>query len=227
MKRWRIVVVAAMIATAFAACGFPDVTFTPELLADSGAHDARSDGPANEAGSGPSDAMVDAPVVDALPPPVEIEAGTVSDAETRDDAAVRLEAGADGAGCVDPSNPCDCDKDRHPHEGDSCVAPVGTEADCDDLDPLVHPGQFYVAASWQSPHTPEGDFDCNGTTEKQWTEGIPCNSLIGGNCTEGFEAADVPCGVSAKYNHCQALNLLGIGLVCSVKSYEMRVQGCK
>lgn len=223
--RWRFVAAVSLATAGFAACGFPDVTFAPDVTADSG-KDARADGTVSEVGPRPDeDGSFDAETVDAIPPPVELEASTETDADTRGDGEGRIEAGPDG-GC-DAADPCDCDNDKSLHEASTCLAPVGTTPDCDDLDPVIRPGKGYTAVEWQSPHTPVGDFNCDGQTDKQWPENVPCSGLLPANCTQGFEAAEVACGTIAKYNYCQLVNLLGIGLVCSVKSYEMRIQGCK
>jgi hypothetical protein len=153
--------------------------------------------------------------VEAAEPP---DAGTADTAP--DDAAVRDDASqpVDASGC----SSCDCDTDTFSSGDAGCAPPDAAGTDCDDLDPLVHPGQGYVASTWTSPHQPVGDWDCNGLTVKQLPHNVTCPPTTA-NCaaTEGFKG-DPACGASAPYVTCQ-IQLLS----CVVKTTVMRDQGCK
>jgi hypothetical protein len=205
-------VIASFATCAAIACSFPDASFVAD---EAGAPDAQGDSP-----------------VDAAPVPVDAEAGAIiqddvdpdagnEEASTRppDSGVVRPDGGVDASACTPE---CDCDHDSHRSE--TCSSPP--KDDCDDFDPLVHPGSGFVAATWDpaSPHKIEGDWDCNGTTLKQFNHDVPCGLLS--NCGEGFKD-DPDCGVTATYNHCQTVSVLGLGLLCQVGSTEQRTQACK
>ncbi|MBX3229836.1 MAG: hypothetical protein KIT84_05835 [Labilithrix sp.] len=214
--------VACAAVGAFAACSFPEVVF------DDGAPEAGPDGRIDDIDAAATDGGVDATdaVSDAgdggrvRPDDVDPEGGT-RDAAVRDDASVRLDGGPDGSGCAVA---CDCDGDLSLNR--SCELPPDERPDCDDFDPLVYPGQDFVASPWdpQSSHPTPNDWNCDGKVTKQFDYGIKCSLT---DCTEGF-AIDVPCGATGTYNICKpALNVLGLVTLCSVGSTEQRIQGCR
>lgn len=146
-----------------------------------GGYSARDD--ASAANSGHDDAEA--------PPPPDDDAGTAIELP---DGGLRVDGG-DG-GCPQP---CDCDGDGWPNA--TCPPGDGGLHDCDDLDPFIHPGQdTFISSPWDtaSPHTPAGDWNCNGQRETQYSINVSC----GGACTgSGFEG-DPACGTEAIFVSC-------------------------
>ena len=197
------------------ACSFPEPTFVPDEPGDG------SDATADQTGE--TDAAVDGEASVVLPPDVDPEGGTHDATTVSPDASIpRPDAGPD----ADAGTPtcCDCDKDTHTQNATTCT---GARDDCDDYNSGIHPGQDFVSSPWDktSPHLPAGDWDCNGTTVKQYAYGVTCLLLT--NCTEGF-ATNLDCGQTGTYNFCkQSLPIPGLPLTCQVDHSEQRTQGCR
>jgi hypothetical protein len=188
-------------ASAFVACGFPDVSFAPE---PTGAPDAGDEGQTADGQVKRSDAS------NELPPDVDPEGGT-KDATTIPEGGQKVDA---AVGC------CDCDKDMFKVDSGTCGVPTG---DCDDLNPYVKPSQDFVKSTvWDTTHTPTYDWDCSGTVTKQYPYGVNCGQLA--NCTAQGFLTDVPCGVEGDYVYCKSAL---IGLLCTEDRREKRTQGCK
>jgi hypothetical protein len=103
-------------------------------------------------------------------------------------------AGGTGGAC------CDCDDDGYRSEA-LCAA-----NDCDDHDPLVHPGQMMY---FDTPSKNVGfDYDCSGAPEPQYPNAIKC-SLLNGDCDAGvgFLNTVPPCGVAGQWGSCVAGSL--------------------
>src|SRR5688572_8249498 len=111
------------------------------------------------------------------------EGGLRNDGGRRD--AVTLEATTrtgetervDASNCKDKPT-CDCDEDGYKDKNCDAGAAVDAnleEGDCDDLDPLRHPGQGPVKDV--PPDGKDGDWDCDGVVTT-----IP-NTI---NCTNGI-----------------------------------------
>jgi hypothetical protein len=102
------------------------------------------------------------------------------------------------AGDAAPAN-CDVDKDGWPAA--SC-ADAG-EADCDDDDPDVHPGQDWLAVTPRS--TRNGDWNCKDGVEKRFPNGVDCSGFST-SCAgrEGFED-DPGCGQEGEFITCTML----------------------
>jgi hypothetical protein len=92
----------------------------------------------------------------------------------------------------------------------SCTCPPGTSNvagpyDCDDADPVVHPGQTMYFTSPRSGGS--FDYDCNGTDDPQYTRtgGVSCSGT-GTVCTStpgGWAGDTVPaCGTVAQMQVC-------------------------
>lgn len=197
-----------------AACTFPDVSFAPEGATDDG-------GAGDSGGLNAADALPKASEEDSGPVDPD---GVKEDAATRDGGVVRPEAGADGAaGCGGlAGDACDCDGDKYGNQ--SCPAKDGG-FDCDDFDNLVHPDAGFVAAQWdtKSPHTPAGDWDCDGVVTKQYPYKVSCGLLQ--DCkAQGF-TGDPKCGETSDYIFCKP-GLLG-AIYCQDGPSEKRTQGCR
>jgi hypothetical protein len=195
--------VAAMVLAI--ACGDDDVAPIPPF---DGGDTGAATGDAAPASEAAADAAADAPVVDA-PAPRDAPGDDV-EAATRQDAA-KIEPDA----ACKSSNPCDCDNDGY--QSLACDA-----SDCDDRDPLVHPNQTYVAEPPPPPN--QGNWDCTGGVEKQYTFNLTCATLPLGlscNTAEGF-VGDPACGEVADYYRCkQAV------LSCTAEKVGERRQGCR
>lgn len=219
---FRVALLGAIGTAIAAACGFPDATFVPDDFVPEAGSDAPTAPPSSEGGSDAGKDVV-------LPPDVDpnFNPDASHDAATRDDASVieRPDGGDGGAGGCGSGGGSSCDCDDDDSKNSSCAS---TTADCDDFDPLVKPGQGFVAAAWdtRSPWQPQHDWNCDGTVTKQYPYGVTCGLLA--NCSQGF-ATDVACGQSGTYNFCEeVLPLLpGLPIICRVKSTETRTQGCK
>jgi hypothetical protein len=198
----------ALAFGAVAACSFPDVTFAPDEGLDGG-----------DASTAPDVTTTDAPDGDGsrpTNPDVDPEGG-LQDATVLDGGG-RIDAGPD-ASC------CDCDTDMFKADGGTCALPSG---DCDDLNPYIKPDQGFVASSvWDSTHIPTYDWDCSGTTIKQYPHGLgKCTSrtpLGGCGAGQGGFEGNPQCGEASHY-------IIGCAndgfLKCKETASDTRVQGC-
>src|SRR5207249_4838420 len=115
-------------------------------------------------------------------------------------------ASTGGAG----GNACDADGDHI--ESKACG---GT--DCDDGNPLVHPGQ---SAFFDMPYGAGSyDYDCSGSEEFE-TPSVNCAALAVLNCNgQGFSAA-VPCGQMGTLGQCVA------NITCGFQASSQQKQRC-
>ncbi|MGK3960540.1 hypothetical protein WMF38_46720 [Sorangium sp. So ce118] len=94
--------------------------------------------------------------------------------------------------------PVDCDADDDGYRSKACEG--GT--DCNDDNPLVHPGQ--PSTFYGTPITTEGgfDYDCSGAEEKEF-QAVNCSNLLPlcGAASNVFQT-DVPCGRRASFGSC-------------------------
>jgi hypothetical protein len=204
--------ILGLAASAIAACGFPDVTFAPDEGAEGGldatlAPDAPSDG-ARADGQG-------------APPNPDVDPEGGSKDATVVDGSGKIDAGPD-ATC------CDCDEDTFKREGGTCALPTG---DCDDLNLYVKPNQGFIASTvWDSTHVPIYDWDCNGTTVKQYAHSAgSCSARLKlSGCSAGQAAfeGDPACGVSGHYIVTCAADGNVLNLNCTETAFDNRVQGC-
>ena len=207
-KIFLIALAAAPLLGIGAACTFPDVSFAPAGGAEGGMSDSPngSDGPVTgEGGSVGANEDVD-------------PTGAMKDATTVPEGGQRLEAGADGC--------CDCDDDFFKEDGGTCSFPA---QDCDDLNKYVNPDSGYVASdTWDSPHLPKFDWDCDGVRIKQYDYNQPCTDPNNCNGKIGFPD-DPQCGEPGTLNVCQ-YNPGVAGVLfpsCKVGSTVPAIQGCK
>jgi hypothetical protein len=99
---------------------------------------------------------------------------------------------------------CDCDGDEYRSE-----ALCGAD-DCDDHDPLVHPGQtMYFATASPNPNV-GFDYNCDGLPEPQFPNAIHCNLLTisNGDAGVGFLDTVPPCGMTGSWGNCVPSTIL-------------------
>lgn len=179
MNRRRVILGAALfIAPIFAvvaACSFPDVSFgPPEPGGEEEAGPAEAAPP--DAGGGASDSAREPELADAA---------------FRDDATARVDAS--DCGVCD-----DCDNDGYLSVECDAGDDAGGEplGDCDDFDPLRHPGRSWVA---EKPIGHAGDWDCDGKVDRFHKTDLRCEgeyflwALVGCSGGEGF-LGDPGCG---------------------------------
>lgn len=180
-----LIFVAPLLVVA-AACSFPEVSFGEASAEEAGAEE--------ETGS-PEAAAPD--VVDDDDPYRLPDGGSIGDVAVRDDATARVE---DASGC---EATCDCDNDGFLKiDCDAGEDASGKQpGDCDDLDPLRHPGAPYTAAE---PVGHDGDWDCDGRIDKLPKPNLKCSGvrLLGCSGGSGF-IVDPACGTTADYYSCR------------------------
>jgi hypothetical protein len=127
---------------------------------------------------------------------------------------------------IDPlacASPCDCDGDSYSNGKPGC--PATLPLDCDDLDPIVHPGQETLTLVPIPPNA--GDWDCDGSVTKQYQVGRCISSVA--SCdptsTSGL-TTEAGCGVAATYVACFASSPGGGSPQCT-GSQTAVVQGCR
>lgn len=125
------------------------------------------------------------------------------------DAPASHEGGDAGGPDADP-----CDRDHDTYLAKTCEG--GT--DCDDDDNRAHPGADFITDI--PTKVTNGDWNCNGTVEKQYPA-VNCG-LVSSNCSgaAGF-AIDEGCGATGGYVQCA-----GTG-ICSATDAGSRTQGCR
>jgi hypothetical protein len=199
----RHAIPSLLVAAALASCGFPDVTYSTAPASDGSSPtidastDVSSSG-GNEAGDAPSDAPANAD-----------GAGDANDA-----------AGEDAPDGAPDAATCDEDHDTYQAQGAICGG-----LDCDDHDPRANPG--VMSFQTYAPQAPtNGDWNCDGVVEKQYSTNVSCNMLMLGPACVTFTGftGDPACGSSGAFVQCTASTL---GLTCTDGPTSMQVQGCK
>jgi hypothetical protein len=147
---------------------------------------------------------------DAAPPLVASDAG--GDAE----AHVSHPPGTGDAG----SDPCDRDGDHE--QGPQCGGP-----DCDDSDRNV----FSTQERYFDQPNPNVHFDynCNGSIERQYPQGLSCSVEMGlcNTQSQGFLDNPLPaCGAEGAWGHCVAQQIAGLPTTCAQQVDEMRRVAC-
>ncbi|WP_437874908.1 hypothetical protein [Sorangium sp. So ce513] len=96
--------------------------------------------------------------------------------------------------------PVDCDVDRDGYRSTACEG----GNDCNDENPLVHPGQ--PSTFYDTPISPGGgfDYDCSGKEEPEF-EAVNCSNILPLCAAKNnvFQV-DVPCGGRASFGDCNA-----------------------
>ncbi|MDF2691861.1 MAG: hypothetical protein K0S65_244 [Labilithrix sp.] len=192
MNRRRLIAIvtfALPLVAVGAACTFPDVTFGAAENNDAASEDGGVDG-------GDADSTFDA--------------GDFGDVARRDDANQILDASACGA---DGMIKCDCDDDEYADmncdvDAAGIVSKRGNPlrpGDCDDLDGLRHPNAGLTEAI---PVGHDGDWDCDGTVEREPKGNIKCSgSGLGCIGDPGF-LSEPGCGTKADFYGCEAPGVL-------------------
>lgn len=212
--RRKIVLLALAISPVLligASCSFPDVSFSP---AGGTPESGTSDSPTGSDGPATGDAAAVGANEDVDP------TGSTMDATTRPEGGPKIDA----AGCA-----CDCDNDGFQKSTGGCDGGPGPRPDCDDLDDFIKPDAGFVAADWTSPHTPSGDWNCDGVRTKQYDYNQPCTDPNNCNGKSGF-LGDPNCEETMDYNTCQysPAGLLNIPPAsCKVGSTVQATQHCK
>lgn len=197
-RRRRRILLGTLIAVPFVvvgvACSFPEVTFDDGVEAGVEGSTSSSSGSSLVDGGGK-----DGPIQELKP-----------DAAQRPDGEGPVSAGS----CAD-ATPCDCDGDGYLRS--DCPDDAGADAnmpggDCDDLDPIRHPGAGAKPYPWDAAQPGvEGDWNCDGKGERTPklincppAKAIP---IVGGKCPgadDGFitDPDELNCGYSADIYHC-------------------------
>lgn len=222
---------AAWLAVLVAGCSFPDPEVTDEVADTSGVDSAivdsgtatttdatidvsddtsDSDQPSDSTLETASDTATDsndtAVVIDsAVDSKTDSVADTVADSAT--DSAVtdsKTDSAADtfeASTCVGSDPFCDCDGDGDKAKGKtSCTG----GNDCDDGDPKRNSKVTTFLPDVPVGHA--GDWDCNGTVTKEYTEGINCASYLTltTGCTQQGYKGTPACGTMATFVRCKA-----------------------
>ena len=105
-------------------------------------------------------------------------------------------SGGGGGACL--KGPCDCD-------GDDFVSAFCSQGDdCDDSDPVAHPGQ----TAWFDVKRKDGqgfDYNCDGNEDREFSE-LACGGLSNLLCSQqadGFHKPAPPCGESGSFGKCK------------------------
>ncbi|WP_438004193.1 hypothetical protein WME89_35995 [Sorangium sp. So ce321] len=109
-------------------------------------------------------------------------------------------SGSGGGGTVD------CDADDDGYRSKACEG--GT--DCNDDNPLVHPGQ--PSTFYGTPITTGGgfDYDCSGAEEREF-RAVNCSNLLPlCSAASNVFQADVPCGAVTAFGTCSATCQFGV-----------------
>ncbi|MGK3986900.1 hypothetical protein WME99_27880 [Sorangium sp. So ce136] len=207
----------AVALSAGAGCGFPDVTFTGEASASSAGGGTASSSASSASTVSSSDAASSGGGEAGSTASASGEGGGAagSTATAGGDggatASSSASAGGDGGAAASSSasssasgsgggGPVDCDADDDGYRSMACEG--GT--DCNDDNPLVHPGQ--PSTFYGTPITMGGgfDYDCSGAEEREF-RAVNCSNILP-LCTAASNVfqADVPCGSPTAFGTCTA-----------------------
>jgi hypothetical protein len=239
---WAII---GLCAVAAAACAFPDLQYA---TADGDTLDGRTDDQAAH-GTGGDATVADegVPTIEAgsADTTADAQGGTESSAletggdgtdaepaeggggvanadsggDALDSADARDDGPADGPSTEAGSDGSACDQDG---DHDIAPGPLCGGNDCDDHDARAYWGEpDYL--TFTPTTTTNGDWNCNGALEKQYTPNVNCGLLNLGQCntTSGL-TGDPACGTAGSFVQCQTS-----GLLCVVGSTSTKMQACK
>ncbi|WP_437500338.1 hypothetical protein [Sorangium sp. So ce1099] len=212
----------AAALSAGAGCGFPDVTFTGEASASSAGGGAASSTASSASAASSSDAASSGGG----------EAGSTASAggdggEGGDGggggatASSTASAGGDGGATASSSagggatasssasssasgsgggGPVDCDADDDGYRSEACEG----GNDCNDDNPLVHPGQPSMFYGTPIATGAGFDYDCSGAEEKEF-RAVNCSNILPlCSAASNVFQADVPCGSRTAFGSCTA-----------------------
>lgn len=137
------------------------------------------------------------------------------------------DAASDGAPGADTSvsAPPDAGDDallcNDDEDGDGVTSEACGGADCDDTDPLTHPGADFVDVT--PPAGKNGDWNCDGVVTKQFSENLDCSSFTADECaTHLGYTTKATCGDLLTFVAC----FVSQG-ACLARVEGLRKQGCK
>ncbi|HTN84426.1 MAG TPA: hypothetical protein VL242_12090 [Sorangium sp.] len=195
----------AAALSAGAGCGFPDVTFTGEASASSAGGGAASSSASSASAASSSDAASsgggEAGSTASAGGGGEGGAAASSSASTGGDggaaASSSASSSASGSG---GGGPVDCDADDDGYRSKACEG----GNDCNDDNPLVHPGQ--ASTFYGTPISPGGGFDynCSGAEEREFPAVTCSNILPLCSAASNVFQADVDCGSRTSFGSCTA-----------------------
>lgn len=216
----RTVLPFALVLAAIGACTFPDADYSDgggaagdgsggSSGSSSGSDSGNSSGSSGtDASSGsssgtdgssgsPGDASRDRTAADA---PADVAMSDVTSSSS---------SGGDGS--------VNCDVDNDTFKGPQCGG-----NDCCDTDPNAHPNQMQFFTFQDGCHS--WDYNCDGTTEYEFPQNIPCTGTptLGCNGGPGFLGTE-DCGQNGPYGSCQANG----ALACALKQTGTDTQGCQ
>jgi hypothetical protein len=199
------------------ACTFPDVGFRPDTSGGGGAGaspltgsgagasvSSGSSGSSGHAGSSTTSASSSASGTSSTG-----GASTSSSSSTS----------TTSSGCVDPSQPCDCDGD-----GDNANTPECDQdgGDCNDHDPLVNSKQ----TMWfTQPGSNGWDYNCDNVSEFEYPDFLSCGALSACDSSTQKWTGGQPepgCGEMGQYGTCAGI----VFFHCYEQAQGMRAQGC-
>ncbi|WP_437285107.1 hypothetical protein [Sorangium sp. So ce406] len=207
---------AAAALSAGAGCGFPDVTFTggdPSSASAGGDAPGSTVSSTSTAGASP-DAAGSGGDGGAASSSTGAggDGGSTASGSGGDGGAASSSTGAGGEGGAASSSATasstasgsggggtvDCDADDDGYRSTACEG----GNDCNDENPLVHPGQ--PSTFYGTPISPGGsfDYDCSGAEEREF-QAVTCSNVLPlcAAKTNVFQA-DVPCGGRASFGNC-------------------------
>ncbi|WP_437950329.1 hypothetical protein WME98_05545 [Sorangium sp. So ce296] len=117
--------------------------------------------------------------------------GVGGGAATSSASSTSATSGAGGGGTVD------CDADDDGYRSKACEG----GNDCNDDNPLVHPGQ--PSTFYDTPISPGGgfDYDCSGAEEREF-RAVNCSGLLTCAVASNVFLTDIPCGQRGPFGSC-------------------------
>lgn len=182
------------VTAAIASCSFPsyEIIVTGTAGSTGGASATSSSGSAGGGGEGSASTT----------------GSTSSGAGGSGGSASTSSASSTGTGvvCMGDGGACDCDDDK------SIAATCEMGTDCNDNNPLVHPGQKTFFKDKIAGTTSDYDYDCNGKEDYEITFVIDCSNGLNCNTTAvGWKGAVPACGQSGQFGTCKVTGLAACG----------------
>jgi hypothetical protein len=212
--------ISLAVAGLFAACGFPQLTYT-DGAGDGGLDappggDALADGTSSGGDTGPGgDGSGNGDVLGASDGEADEGSDATSDGSSADTSQDAIDEQPTDTG----ADALDCDQDKDGYR--AATAQCGGN-DCCDNDALAHPNEtlFYTTAD----NCGSFDYNCDGSIETEYTFDLTCSGTPALGCKGGSGfIGDPGCGVSGPYGTCQANGSL---TTCSAGSISTDEQGC-
>jgi hypothetical protein len=199
-----------------AACTFPDVTIDDRAVEDGGdavASDTSvaSDGSGGDVGDV---AKQDEGVVDS---------GSIVDSSGIDGSGIDTKVSDTPIDFGPEATVCDNDGDHYQKTGPTCTPPTGM-VDCDDQSASVNPGVKGWIIDLPPTTSPlQGDWNCDGKVDKQYTTVVSCAGLSVGCTGRGGVRTVADCGRDLVLVDCVTDTILGCKESPTTKAAK---QGC-